>query len=125
VANTAANRRVTFGVHGRAGLLRHHVQGAIVFLITLALTTAALKLLNAAVSDPSRLLEATTLVTASACATVTRFIGLRYWVFSVSPNGDEAASGSGIRRDVEYTGASREPDQQQHSRPSPAPTDAR
>jgi glycosyltransferase involved in cell wall biosynthesis len=92
VANTAANRCVTFGVHGRRHLLKHHLQGALVFLLTLGLTTAALKLLVAAVPDPSRALEALTLITASACATATRFIGLRYWVFGVSPNAGTAAS---------------------------------
>jgi glycosyltransferase involved in cell wall biosynthesis len=88
VGNTAANRRLTFGVSGTGNLLRHHVQGALVFLLTLGLTTAALSLLNAAVPDPTRALEAITLATASVGATVTRFIGLRYWVFGVSPNDD-------------------------------------
>ncbi len=45
VANTAANRRLTFGVRGREGLFRQHLQGAIVFVITLGLTSAALALL--------------------------------------------------------------------------------
>ena len=31
VGNTAANRRLTFGVRGRAGLLRQHLAGALVF----------------------------------------------------------------------------------------------
>src|SRR4051812_9776482 len=33
VGNTAANRRLTFGVRGRAGALRHHVRGAAVFVL--------------------------------------------------------------------------------------------
>jgi len=37
VANTAANRRFTFGVRGRAGLLRQHGMGALVFILTLGL----------------------------------------------------------------------------------------
>src|SRR5215211_6698401 len=36
VGNTAANRRLTFGLRGRGGLLRQHVLGAVVFLLTLA-----------------------------------------------------------------------------------------
>ena len=31
VANTAANRRLTFGVRGRGGALRHHAGGLIAF----------------------------------------------------------------------------------------------
>ena len=88
IGNTAANRRLTFGVRGKDRLLRHHLQGALVFIITLGLTTSALALLTAAVPSPSRALEAVTLTVASACATATRFIGLRYWVFSIRPNGD-------------------------------------
>ncbi len=81
VANTAANRRLTFGVVGRHGLLRQHALGAIVFFITLGLTSAALAVLHALMARPSALLEATVLVVASACATVTRYVGLRSWVF--------------------------------------------
>jgi glycosyltransferase involved in cell wall biosynthesis len=90
IANTGANRRFTFGVRGRQGLAKHHVQGALVYLLTLGLTTAALALLTAVVPNPSRILEATVLVAASACATITRFVGLRYWVFNVSPNSEPA-----------------------------------
>jgi putative flippase GtrA len=82
VANTAANRRLTFGVRGRAGLVRQHGLGAIVYVITLGLTTGALGLLNALVAHPSRALEAGVLVVASAFATVARYVGLRSWVFA-------------------------------------------
>ena len=82
VANTAANRRLTFGVRGREGLVRQHVLGAIVYLITLGLTTGALTVLHAMSAHPSRALEASVLVVASACATVTRYVGLRWWVFA-------------------------------------------
>jgi glycosyltransferase involved in cell wall biosynthesis len=78
VANTAANRRLTFGVRGRANLLRQHARGALVFLLTLGLTSGAISTLEALDPHPSRVLEATVLVVASACATITRFIGLRY-----------------------------------------------
>ena len=33
VANTAANRRLTFGVRGRSGALRHHAGGLIAFAV--------------------------------------------------------------------------------------------
>jgi glycosyltransferase involved in cell wall biosynthesis len=81
VANTAANRRFTFGVRGREHAVRHQVLGAIVFFITLGLTSGALALLHALSPHPSRLLEAAVLVVASACATVTRFVGLSSFVF--------------------------------------------
>ena len=42
VGNTAANRRFTFGLRGREALVRHHVRGAVVFVLTLALTNGAL-----------------------------------------------------------------------------------
>jgi glycosyltransferase involved in cell wall biosynthesis len=82
VANTAANRRWTFGVRGHTDLIRHHAQGAFVYLLTLGLTSAALAALIAAVPDPSRALQALVLTTASVCATVTRYIGLTQWVFA-------------------------------------------
>ena len=78
VANTAANRRLTFGVRGRESLLRQHALGALVFLITLGLTSGAIAVLEALDPHPSRVLEAAVLVVASACATLTRFVGLRY-----------------------------------------------
>jgi glycosyltransferase involved in cell wall biosynthesis len=81
VANTAANRRFTFGVRGRRQALRHHVLGAIVFFLTLGLTSGALALLHALSPHPPRLVEAAALVVAGACATVTRFVGLSSWVF--------------------------------------------
>jgi glycosyltransferase involved in cell wall biosynthesis len=82
VGNTAANRRLTFDVRGREGLLRHHLLGALVFAFALALTTGALALLHATVSRPSHLLELTVLIVASVVATVSRYVGFRLWVFT-------------------------------------------
>jgi putative flippase GtrA len=109
VANTAANRRVTFGVRGRSGLIRQHVLGALVFLITLGLTSGALAVLGALDPQPSRLAEATVLVVASTCATVTRFVGLSAWVFpSAPPRGRQPSSPdsdrSRVRRPPRRTG---------------------
>src|ERR1700728_3216712 len=42
VANTAGNRRVTFGIRGRTHAARHQVRGLIAFAIGLALTSSAL-----------------------------------------------------------------------------------
>ncbi|MEA2428149.1 MAG: hypothetical protein QOF37_1777 [Thermoleophilaceae bacterium] len=77
VGNTAANRRWTFRVRGREALVRHHALGGIVFVLTLGLTSGALAVLGEMVAHPSRVLEAAVLVVASACATVTRYFGLR------------------------------------------------
>jgi putative flippase GtrA len=77
VANTAANRRLTFGVRGRIGLARDHVLGALVFLITLGLTSGALGVLHALDPHPAPALEIAVLVAAGAAATTSRFVGLR------------------------------------------------
>jgi putative flippase GtrA len=82
VGNTAANRRLTFGVRGRAGLLRQHALGAVVFFLTLGLTTGALAVLHDLDSRPARPLELGVLVAASLAATVTRYVALRTWVFA-------------------------------------------
>ena len=52
VGNTAANRRLTFGVRGREDLVRHHVRGAVVFVLTLALTNGALAVLHGLDASP-------------------------------------------------------------------------
>ena len=54
VGNTAANRRLTFGVRGREDLARHHVRGALVFVLTLALTNGALAVLHGLDAAPAR-----------------------------------------------------------------------
>jgi putative flippase GtrA len=82
VANTQANRRFTFGVRGRAGLVRQHAAGALVYLLALALTAAALDVLHQLDPHPLRALEVGVLVLASALATVSRYVALRTWVFA-------------------------------------------
>ena len=81
VANTAANRRLTFGIRGRDGAARHQFQGLIVFGLGLCLTTGALALLGHAVPDASRAVELAALVVANAIATAVRFVLFRSWVF--------------------------------------------
>jgi putative flippase GtrA len=81
VANTAANRRVTFGIRGRRHAARHQVRGVIAFGIGLGLTSGALAALHAAVGTPGRAAEVTVLVAASLAATVVRFVLYRQWVF--------------------------------------------
>jgi glycosyltransferase involved in cell wall biosynthesis len=82
VGNTAANRRLTFGVRGRGGLVRQHALGAAVYVLTLGLTSAALALLAQLAPHASRAVEIVVLVAASTCATVTRYVALRTWVFA-------------------------------------------
>lgn len=81
VANTAVNRRFTFGVAGSAHLARHHLEGLIVFGIALSITSGALGLLHAATDEPHRLIELAVLVAANLLATTARFVLLRGWVF--------------------------------------------
>ncbi len=80
IANTAANRRFTFGVRGRAGIARHQIEGLVVFGIGLALTSGALALLHG-VGEPARAVELAVLVGANLLATLVRFVLLRGWVF--------------------------------------------
>jgi glycosyltransferase involved in cell wall biosynthesis len=82
VGNTAANRRLTFGVRGRAGLVRQHLAGFAVFILTLGLTSGALAVLHGLVAHPSRAVELAVLIAASTAATVTRYVALRSWVFA-------------------------------------------
>ena len=83
VANTAANRRLTFGISGRLNAARHQVKGLIAFGIGLALTSGAL----AALHSPSRGVEISVLVAANLVATVIRFVLYRTWVFGRSKPG--------------------------------------
>jgi len=77
IGNTAANRRLTFGVHGRDSLVRDQAAGLVAFAVALAITTASVNLLGAAAPDAGRLVELAVLVVANALATVTRFVVLR------------------------------------------------
>ena len=79
VANTAANRRLTFGISGRSNAARHQVKGLIAFGIGLALTSGALAAL--APAHPGRLAEVSVLIAANLVATVIRFLLYRHWVF--------------------------------------------
>ena len=82
VGNTAANRWLTFGLRGRRGLVRQHLLGALVFLLTLGLTSGALAVLHGIDAAPVRTVELAVLLGASTGATITRFVALRSWVFA-------------------------------------------
>ncbi|MYW48403.1 bifunctional glycosyltransferase family 2/GtrA family protein [Streptomyces sp. SID161] len=106
VANTAANRRLTFGVRGRGGAARHQAQGLVVFGIGLALTSGSLAALHTATDSPAHSTELAVLIAANLAATVLRFLLFRVWVFpdrgepgpepyrTTHVRADEAADGS-------------------------------
>jgi len=81
VANTAANRRLTFGISGRSGAGRHQVKGLIAVSLGLALTSGSLAVLG----HPSRGAEIAVLICANLIATVLRFVLYRSWVFGAAP----------------------------------------
>ena len=81
IANTAANRRLTFGITGRRHAGRHQVQGLIVFGLGLALTSSALFLLHTVSHTPPATVELGVLVVANLLATLLRFVLLRLWMF--------------------------------------------
>ena len=77
VGNTAANRWLTFGVRGRAGLALHHAAGLLAFGAALLITSASLVILSALMPGHSRTAEIAVLVFANAVATLVRFVLLR------------------------------------------------
>jgi len=81
IANTAANRRFTFGIRGRMHAARHQLRGLIAFGIGLAVTSGALAALHAITAQPGRAAEVAVLVLANLAATVVRFLLYRGWVF--------------------------------------------
>ena len=89
VANTGVNRRLTFGIRGRAHAARHQVRGLIAFGIGLALTSGALGALTAS-ARPSRAAEVLVLILANLVATVVRFGLYRSWVFRSGRAGSSA-----------------------------------
>jgi putative flippase GtrA len=82
IADTAANRRFTFDASCRVSQTRAQVEGLLIFVVALLLTSASLALLDAYVHHPSRVLELTVLVAANFVAGLLRFELLRRWVFA-------------------------------------------
>ncbi|EXU65291.1 glycosyl transferase [Streptomyces sp. PRh5] len=81
LGNTAANRRLTFGVRGRDRAMRHQAQGLVVFGIGLVLTSGSLAALDAVPGTASHGTELAVLIAANLAATVLRFLLFRAWVF--------------------------------------------
>jgi putative flippase GtrA len=97
VANTAANRRLTFGIRGLADALRHQAQGLLIFGLGLVLTSGSLAMLHAATSAPPRPVEMVVLIGANLVATLLRFVLLRAWVFRPAPPRSTLAAWRGER----------------------------
>ena len=120
VANTAANRRLTFGISGRTSAARHQFKGLIAFGIGLALTSGSLALLHSA----SRGLEVTVLIAANLVATVIRYVLYRTWVFGETPSNIDKSTNNGshpIERDHVLAEAH---DTHRAARPEPGPAPA-
>ena len=94
IANTAANRRLTFGVRGSAGAARHQVQGLIAFAAGLPITSGALWSLHRLSAHPGKATELAVLVVANLVATAVRFVLYRLWVFGGSSSVSPAANHS-------------------------------
>jgi putative flippase GtrA len=54
IGNTAANRRVTFGIRGRHGAVQHQGRGLVAFGSSLAHTSGALAALHAVTAEPAQ-----------------------------------------------------------------------
>ena len=80
LGNTAANRRLTFGVRGPRGLVRHHAQGLVVLAVGLTVTSGALWLVHAADGNHPGV-EVAMLTLANLAVTVMRFVAMRTWMF--------------------------------------------
>ena len=93
VFNTAANRAFTFGVRGREGAARHHMQGFVVFVFGWALTSGSLWVLETTAPGASKHVQLAVLVVANLVATLTRFIALR-WVFRGEQSHDAVPAGA-------------------------------
>jgi putative flippase GtrA len=80
VANTQANRRITFGIRGSRGLAADHLAGLAAFGVALAITSGSLGLLLLTVPHPGVAIELTVVVLGNALATLSRFVLLRWWM---------------------------------------------
>jgi len=81
LANTAVNRRVTFGVRSPSGSTRHLAQGLAAFAVGLALTSGSLLALGQFAPHSGVGREVAVLVAANLATTVVRFLLYRAWIF--------------------------------------------
>lgn len=83
IANTAANRRFTFRIHGPERVFTQQFQGLAVFMVAWGITASSLLLLHAIHPDAAPRTELIVLTCANVFATLVRFVLLRIWVFRV------------------------------------------
>jgi glycosyltransferase involved in cell wall biosynthesis len=98
IGNTAANRRLTFGVSGRDSLVRDHASGLVAFGIAIVLTSGAAVALDVLAPHAGRLLELAVLAVANVIATAARFVLLRAWVERASDTGQTIPSRHDLTR---------------------------
>jgi glycosyltransferase involved in cell wall biosynthesis len=79
VANTAANRRLTFGVRGRGGFWHDQLAGMGALGVAVAITSVAIAMLHVTAPHAGVPAEIALLTGANAAATITRFYLLRVW----------------------------------------------
>ena len=82
VVNSGLNRRMTFGITGRAGALRAQAEGLLIFAVGLGITSGSLLALEAVQPDSSEVVEVGVLAVANLVAGSLRFSLLRWWVFA-------------------------------------------
>lgn len=83
LVNTAVNRRFTFGLRGRADLVRQHLAALLVLAAGLLLSSGALALATAAHTDVGW--EVLAVTVANLTATVLRFVAMKWWIFRRRP----------------------------------------
>ncbi len=85
LANTAANRRWTFGIAGRERVVTHHGQALLVFAITWAATALALGVLDGVAPGASAGSQTLVVAIANGLSTIVRFVAMRSWIFRREP----------------------------------------
>lgn len=100
VANTAANRRLTFGIRGPDAALRHQGQGLVVFALGWALSAGSLWILQTTAPAAPRAVELAVVVVANLGATVLRFVLMRGWVFRPRRTSPTAPTGATLEGPV-------------------------
>ncbi len=81
VANTWANRRLTFGQVGGDGAVRQFAESGVVFVVGLAVSSGGLGLLHRFWSSSGVVAEIITVLLSGTVTTIVRFVLMRAWVF--------------------------------------------
>ena len=100
IGNTAANRRFTFAVRGRAGMARDQLAGLVALGAALVLTSASIAALGFVAPSAPHVIEVVILVAANAAATLVRFLVLRIALDRGRPRGPRTAQPSHLTPDL-------------------------